>query len=76
LSEEEERKRQMEELRLQAITATDRFVAFNAIDALGGFGEEAIPYLLKISGLSSLADDEVKAAANREIEKIKKGLKP
>jgi hypothetical protein len=51
-------------------------VAFNAIDALGGFGEKAIPDLLKISGLSSLADDEVKAAANREIEKIKKSLKP
>lgn len=66
----------MGELRLQAITATDRFVRFNAIDALGGFGEEAVPDLLKISGLSSLADDEVKAAANWEIDKIKRGLKP
>jgi hypothetical protein len=66
----------MEQLRLQAIMATDRFVAFNAIDALGGFGEEAIPDLLKISGLTSLADDAIKAAANREIDKIKRRLKP
>jgi hypothetical protein len=43
---------------------------------LDGFGEKAIPALLKIRGLSSLADNEVKAAANREIDKIKRGLKP
>jgi hypothetical protein len=66
----------MENLRNQAIMTTDRFVAFSAIDALGGFGEKAIPHLLKISGLSSLADNVVKAAANQEIEKIKTGRKP
>jgi len=66
----------MDELRLQALMTTDRFVAFKAIDALGGFGEEAIPDLLKIGGLSSLAYDVVKAAANSEIDKIKRGLKP
>ena len=62
----------MDELRIQAIMAKDLSVAFKAINTLGGFGDEAIPKLLSISDPSGLADNKVKAAANREIEKIKK----
>ncbi len=66
-----EREKQMHELRIQATMAKDLSVAFKAISALGGFGE-AIPKLQTISDPSSLADNQVKAAANHEIEKIKK----
>ena len=62
----------MDELRIQATMAKDLSVAFKAISALGGFGEEAIPKLQTISDPTSLADNKVKAAANHEIEKIKK----
>ena len=69
---EVEREKQMDELRIQATMAKDLSVAIKAISALAGFGEEAIHKLETISDPSGLADNKVKAAANREIEKIKK----
>ena len=69
---EVEREKQMDELLIQATMAKDLSVAFNAISALGGFGEEAIPKLQTISDPASLADNKVKVAANLEIERIKK----
>jgi hypothetical protein len=64
----------MEELRIQAIMGSNLHNAIEAIEALGAFGNDAIPELLKISGITSLADDAVKRAANSEIEKIRKGF--
>jgi hypothetical protein len=72
---QKEREKRMEELRLQAIMGTNLHNATKAIQELAAFGNEAIPELLKISSITSLADDAVKRAANLEIEKIRKGLK-
>ncbi len=69
-----EREKRMEELRIQAIMSSNLRNAIDAIEALGGFGNDAIPELLKISDITSLADDAVKRAANSEIEKIRKGF--
>jgi hypothetical protein len=73
---EKEPEKQMEDLRIQAIMGRDLRNAVKAVEGLGGFGKEAIPELLKISDITSMADDAVKMAANLEIEKIRKGFKP
>ncbi|MFY9799061.1 MAG: hypothetical protein WAK17_03815 [Candidatus Nitrosopolaris sp.] len=43
---------------------------------VAAYGEEAIPKLLEVCDIASLADAHVKEAAKSEIDKIKKGLKP
>ena len=63
-----------------SITATTMMASprdgIKAVEALGAYGEAAVPKLISISDFASLADKSVKQAANYEIEKIKKGLKP
>jgi hypothetical protein len=66
----------MTALRLQAMMANDPRDGIKAVEALGAYGEAAVPKLISISDFASLADNSVKQAANYEIEKIKKGLKP
>ena len=73
---EDERQRQMAALRLQAMMATDPRECIKAVEALGAYDNDALPKLVSISDAASLADKNVRQAANSEIEKIKKGLKP
>jgi hypothetical protein len=63
-------------LRLQAVMATDPREGIKAVEALGVYGNDALPKLVSLSDAASLANKYVRQAANSEIEKIKKGLKP
>jgi hypothetical protein len=69
-----ERQTQMEELRRRAVRTPNPYQGIKAVEALAEYGEEAIPQLLMVSDITSLADTHVKQAANSEIDKIKKGL--
>jgi hypothetical protein len=62
----------MEELRRHAVMTTNRYKGIKAVEALAAYGEEAIPKLLEVSDIASLADTHVKEAAKSEIDKIKK----
>ena len=69
-----ERQTQMEELRRRAVRTPNPYQGIKAVETLAEYGEEAIPQLLMVSDITSLADTHVKQAANSEIDKIKKGL--
>ena len=66
----------IEELRRRAVRTSNTYEGIKAVEALAAYGEEAIPKLLEVCDIASLADTHVKQAAKSEIDKIKKGLKP
>jgi len=66
----------MEELRRGAGRTGNPHEGIKASDAVAAYGEEAIPKLLMVSNNASLVDTRVKQAANSEIDRIKKGVKP
>jgi hypothetical protein len=69
---EEERQRQMEKLKRNAIMAMNPPEGITAVQALAAFGEDAIPRLLAISVDSSMANDYVREAAISEMKNIKR----
>jgi hypothetical protein len=73
---DKERQTQMEGLRRRAVWTPNAYEGIKAVEALAAYGEEAIPKLLEVCDIASLADTHVKQAAKSEIAKIKKGLKP
>ena len=66
----------IEELRRRAVRTPNTYEGIKAVEALAAYGEEAVPKLLEVCDIASLADTHVKQAAKSEIDKIKKGLKP
>jgi hypothetical protein len=66
----------IEELRRRAVRTPNTYEGIKAVEALAAYGEEAIPKLLEVCDIASLADTDVKQAAKSEIDKIKKVLKP
>jgi hypothetical protein len=71
---DKERQTQMEELRRRAVRTPNPYEGIKAVEALAAYGEdeEAIPKLLEVSDIASLADTHVKEAAKSEIDKIQK----
>ncbi len=65
----------IEELRRRAVRTPNTYEGIKAVEALAEYGEEAIPKLLEVCDIASLADTHVKEAAKSEIDKIKKGVK-
>ena len=66
----------MEVLRRDAIRTPNPYEGIKAVEALATYGEVAIPKLLEVGNDASIADPRVKQAANSEIGRIKKGVKP
>jgi hypothetical protein len=62
----------MDKLKSNAIMASEPREGITAVEALEEFGEDAISRLLAITGDSSLANTNVKQAANTAIARIKR----
>ena len=52
----------MEELRRRAARTPNPYEGSKAVEALAAYGEEAIPKLLEVCDIASLADTHVKEA--------------
>lgn len=63
----------MEGLRRRAVRTPNAYEGIKAVEALGAYGEEAIPKLLEVCDIASLADTHVKQAAKSEFDKTWQG---
>lgn len=65
----------MENLKIRAATATTPIDGIMAVEALGSYGDKAIPKLFDIID-KTITDQSIKRAATSEIQKIRRGIKP